>query len=247
VGITPGATVRSGSQALFFSAHNVASSTLVRPITGLENESKVVMDIWVRGLLPGNTTAPIGNMFFAIEGTAGTTGRAAFIGLRDTATAAQVGPYFGYGTAVLPGNWGRVGLFDGDSWYQLTAIFDYTAKTYDFFINGVEAAKSVPFVHAVADYFRQLRIFRGANQAGAIIDELSLSIPSIVPDLRITDVAIAGSTVTVSWEGGQPPYQLQRRNSITSGNWEDVGSATSSTQGTDVLGVDRMFYRVVSN
>jgi len=45
--------------------------------------------------------------------------------------------------------------------------------------------------------------------------------------------------------GGQGPYQLQRRNSVTSGTWENVGYTTSSSQGTDALGMDMMFYRVV--
>jgi hypothetical protein len=247
VEIMPGETVQSGSQALFFSAHNVTASTLVRPVLGLENETKVIMDVRIRGLLRGNTTAPFGNMFFAIEGTAGTAGRATYIGPRDTAAAAQVGPYFGYGTAVVPGTWGRVGLFDGDSWNQLTTILDYTTKTFDFFIDGIEAAKNVPFVHAAADAFLQLRLSRGANQAGAIVDDIVLSVPTSTSTLRITDVAVSGSTVTVSWEGGQPPYQLQRRNNVTGGNWEDVGSPTGSTQSTDTLGDGTMFYRVAGN
>jgi hypothetical protein len=53
--------------------------------------------------------------------------------------------------------------------------------------------------------------------------------------------------VTVNWEGGQPPYQLKRRNNVTGGTWEDVGGPTGSTQATDVLGDGMMFYRVFSN
>jgi hypothetical protein len=245
--IEPAETVQSGSQALFFSAHNVASSTLVRPVIGLENATKVIMDVRIRGLLRGNTTAPYGNMFFAIEGTAGTTGRATYIGPRDTAAAAQVGPYFGYGTAVVPGTWGRVGLFDGESWNQLTTILDYSTKTFDFFIDGVEAAKNVPFVHAAADAFLQLRLSRGANQAGAIVDDVVLSVPQSGAGPEITGISVNGGNITISWQGGNPPYQLQRRGNVATGNWEDVGAPTNDTQATDAIGVGPMFYRVGSN
>jgi hypothetical protein len=76
-------------------------------------------------------------------------------------------------------------------------------------------------------------------------DDLNVTTP--ISTLRITDVTVAGSTVTVSWEGGQPPYQLQRRNNVTGGNWEDVGSPTSSTEATDTLGDGMVFYRVAGN
>jgi hypothetical protein len=78
-----------------------------------------------------------------------------------------------------------------------------------------------------------------------ILDDLNVPLPSAGPN--ITGVSVNGGIITISWTGGTPPYQLQRRSSVTGGNWEDVGGTTSSTQATDTIGVGPMFYRVGSN
>jgi hypothetical protein len=40
---------------------------------------------------------------------------------------------------------------------------------------------------------------------------------------------------------------LQRRGSVSTGSWEDVGAPTNDTQATDAIGVGPMFYRVGSD
>lgn len=62
--------------------------------------------------------------------------------------------------------------------------------------------------------------------------------------LTIGSIVRNGSTVTINWSGGKPPFQLQKRASLTGGDWQDVGAPTSSTSASDVLSGDSAFYRV---
>jgi hypothetical protein len=72
--------------------------------------------------------------------------------------------------------------------------------------------------------------------------------PVVPPEISMSGITVQGSTVTVTWEGGLPPFQLQRRSSLTEGSWEDVGSATSAREATDTVGAESMmFYRVRSS
>jgi hypothetical protein len=71
--------------------------------------------------------------------------------------------------------------------------------------------------------------------------------PAVPAELRMSGISIESSTVTVTWEGGLPPYQLQRRSSLTEGSWEAVGTPTSDKQATDSVSTGSMFYRVQSN
>lgn len=68
-----------------------------------------------------------------------------------------------------------------------------------------------------------------------------------VSDIQITGIGIANSTVTVTWEGGVGPFQLQRRSNVAQGAWENVGNPTESNQATDNLGTQQMYYRVKGN
>lgn len=68
-----------------------------------------------------------------------------------------------------------------------------------------------------------------------------------VADLEVTDISVANSTVTIKWQGGQGPFQLQRRADVTQGTWEDVGTPTSASEATDTVGPQSMFYRVKGN
>jgi hypothetical protein len=63
--------------------------------------------------------------------------------------------------------------------------------------------------------------------------------------LRITNISLAGSNVNITWQGDAGPYQLQRRASLTQGDWENVGAPTTANQATDTITGDSMFYRVV--
>lgn len=61
---------------------------------------------------------------------------------------------------------------------------------------------------------------------------------------RVTDITVSNSVVTITWEGGIGPFQLQRRASLTTGQWEDAGATTTTRQATDTAGSGQMFYRI---
>jgi hypothetical protein len=72
-------------------------------------------------------------------------------------------------------------------------------------------------------------------------------VPVVSTPARISGIKVQNSTVTITWQGGTPPYQLQRRGSLTTGSWLNVGTTTSTTQGTDTVSAQPMFYRIQSN
>jgi hypothetical protein len=75
------------------------------------------------------------------------------------------------------------------------------------------------------------------------------SIPSLViasttpPTLAISRSA---ATLTFTWTGGTGSFQLQKRTDLTSGTWQNVGSATSAGTAVDTQSGTQAFYRVVS-
>jgi hypothetical protein len=167
-GRNPGIPVHGGMQALAVSGAGASSAT-IRQIGGLESDRFVQLDVWARPLTAGTTGAPIGNIFLTMEDSTG-----------DRAAAFRFGFVGGvqtidYGTAIT-GVWQASGLqWAEDTWYQLTMTVDYATKTYDFAVNGAKVnANPIPFYTALSDDFRQIRIFRGSNQAGMIVDDLSV-------------------------------------------------------------------------
>jgi hypothetical protein len=162
-GIEPGQTVHSGSQALVVSGTGASNAT-IRAISGLETQQIVLLDIWARPLPGGN----LGNIFLTMEDSAG-----------DRAAAFRFGTALGttidYGTTVT-GIWKSSEVtWTTDAWYHLTLSVNYLQKTYDFWINGTLAnTEPIPFYNSASDDFRQIRIFRGSNQGGMIVDDLTV-------------------------------------------------------------------------
>jgi hypothetical protein len=66
-----------------------------------------------------------------------------------------------------------------------------------------------------------------------------------IAGVQITGIDVTGLVVTVTWEGGTGPFQLQRRGSLTTGQWEDVGAPTASREATDTVSSAQMFYQIV--
>jgi len=160
--ITPGQTTHSGSQALFVSGTGGSSAT-IRAIAGLETQNEVALDFWARPL----TSANIGNTFITMEDAAG-----------DRAAAIRFGPTgIDYGTQITTGLWTPSGTtWNADTWYRLTLEVNYATDTYDFLIDGAQVnAEPIPFYSSASDSFNQIRIFRGSNQAGAIIDDVGVA------------------------------------------------------------------------
>jgi hypothetical protein len=90
----------------------------------------------------------------------------------------------------------------------------------------------------------------GANLTPSLIDTgltpFGIAIHSTpLPGVEITDIQVAGSVVTITWEGGVGPFQLQRRASLMTGQWENVGDATTAREVTDSVSSEQMFYQIV--
>jgi hypothetical protein len=71
------------------------------------------------------------------------------------------------------------------------------------------------------------------------------SVPVTVPaGVAITSVSQSGSTLTITWCGGAPPYTLQKRVLITN-PWSDAQTGIAGNSTTDALSGGSAFYRVV--
>jgi hypothetical protein len=75
---------------------------------------------------------------------------------------------------------------------------------------------------------------------GIAVVPVAPAVPALV------SIKVNGSTATISWAGGAGTFQLQKRTSLTSGSWENVGSPTTATEATDPKVAGGCFYRVVS-
>ncbi len=232
-GLNPANPVHGGAQALAISGTGAATTTR-RPIVGFENEKKLTVEFWARPLVGGATALTTNNTFIVLENSAATR-----------AAAIRFGPalsidYNANNAWVASGQtWDAT----GSTWYRCAMRMDYTTKTYDFLLNGVKVNTSpIPFYVNTSDSLRYIRIYRGSGQAGLILDDVSA-----VAELQITDIDVDGNNVTIQWHGGVGPYQLQRRPSLATGQWDNIGGSTSATQYTDTVTPGGMFYRVISN
>lgn len=63
--------------------------------------------------------------------------------------------------------------------------------------------------------------------------------------LWISDVTRNGNEVILQWRGGSGRYQLQGRNSLSAGQWGNIGNPTTNTVFSHVC-LSPMFYRVQS-
>lgn len=181
-GLNPANPVHSGLQALVVSSTTLGSSTALRPVSGLQSELNVVLDVWARPLTGGLTN----NVFLLMEDNAATPLRTA--GFR-------FGPALSidYATST-PANilvWTPTGIiWNSDSWYDFTMSVNYTTKTYDFSINGTQINTSpIAFYNTNSVNFSQIRIFRGTSQTGMIVDDL---IVSVVPEPSALVLATVG-------------------------------------------------------
>jgi hypothetical protein len=66
---------------------------------------------------------------------------------------------------------------------------------------------------------------------------------TLLAPLVITSISKSGSTITISWTGGTPPYTIQKKSPVT-GAWSDFQTGISGTSTTDTLSGTQAFYRV---
>lgn len=187
-GLNADETVHSGTQALLMSGGE-GSVTTRRFVTGLESETYVSLDAWVRPLdrrLDVGATN-VGNSFLVLEDSSNSSaGRAAAVRFGyDTSALAHID----YATSVS-GIWQSTGLsWDPDTWYNITMNLDMAAQTYDFYLDGAKVNSSpIPFYSGnTVTSIGGVRFYRGGAQAGMIIDDLT-----IVPEPASIALLLAG-------------------------------------------------------
>ncbi|HEX5176435.1 MAG TPA: PEP-CTERM sorting domain-containing protein [Chthoniobacteraceae bacterium] len=193
-GFTVGDAVHSGSQALMVSGVGANNST-VRVVAGFEGVNKVTLDVWARPLPLVNSTSASGNIFLTMEDASGVRAAAFRFGT-------QFGMTIDYGSALsnpwVPSNV----TWDSDTWYHLTMALDYNAKTYDFTINdAIVNVDPIPFYNVLSTNFTQIRLFRGQNPAGMLVDDLT-----VIPEPTTLGCLLAGA--------GACAISLRRRHKV---------------------------------
>jgi hypothetical protein len=74
---------------------------------------------------------------------------------------------------------------------------------------------------------------------------LSVTVVATTPiSLVITQ---QGSDLALTWSGGQPPFQVQSTPDLDSGNWQNVGEATTNRTAIVVPSSNRALFRVRGN
>ena len=175
-GVDPGTTVHGGSQALIFSGLG-GGVTTTRDISGIADFSKVTVDFWTRPLAPSPTTnilgANLGNMFMTLQDSSGTRATAFRFGY-DSATSTAHIDYADESSGV----WHDTGMaWETNTWYEMKFEVDYASQTYDFYVDGSKMNSS-PIHFYQGNFVKTLgriHFYRGGDQAGMILDDLSIS------------------------------------------------------------------------
>jgi hypothetical protein len=155
-----------------------------------------------------------------------------------------------------------------DTWYRLGFTFDLTTSTLKKYTNGVLAGQqtlgegidgrwavsSSALLFAdndgdLAEGFCNSVQFRplvlSADEMRRLGPPTAGGLPVPIPtELRITRIERIGFNVNIAWGGGQGPYQVQTRSSLSSGDWTDFGGPTAGNSATLPMGGNG-FIRVV--
>jgi hypothetical protein len=63
--------------------------------------------------------------------------------------------------------------------------------------------------------------------------------------LNITRVQISEGNFKIEWEGGDPPFQVQSRTSLSEGSWENVSDPINETSYEEAIDAAMKFFQVV--
>jgi hypothetical protein len=204
-GLNVAQPVRTGNQAVLAAKIDTVTEVsppggyLVRNLfDGLESETKVTADFWARPLTSGLGADPSGtpagnektigerqgNVFFGIMDSGSGSAERRVAAVRFGVDTVGSDPYtnvverhIDFGTATASNVWEKSGvLWEADAWYNFRFDLDFVTKTYDFFINGAKVnTQPIQFYHTDAVNAAKFFISRGTNQAGAIIDDVSVT------------------------------------------------------------------------
>lgn len=98
-------------------------------------------------------------------------------------------------------------------------------------------------VNSFAFISRELAPDEIVSMGGAGAEGIALPVPST--PILMGAPAVAGGKVTITWNGGSGPFQVQKRASLSAGGWTNLGTPTTNRSATDDLSGAAAFYRVV--
>lgn len=150
----------------------------------------------------------------------------------------------------------------GNDWYRIQLRLNLIANGGDgsaslFFMNLSDGDKTFHSVSGLRN--RPLGLSRlNPHAQPAHWDAMRLellsngkSVPSVdnlIPNLDgilITHIVMNGADVFLRWRGGAGPYQVQKRASLTAGDWENTGVPTLMLRATIQSSGEAGFFRVV--
>jgi hypothetical protein len=157
-----------------------------------------------------------------------------------------------------------------DTWYRLAFTFDLTTRALKKYTNGVLAgeqtlgegvdgrwaASATALLFADNDGDNAEGICNSVQFQPRVLSDGEIAllggpsaagIPVSIPHpLTITSVTPTLFDLELKWAGGIGPFQVQARQSLDSGTWQDVGNATTERSATvERVGLISGFYRIV--
>jgi hypothetical protein len=102
------------------------------------------------------------------------------------------------------------------------------------------------------NFARELVTINPATGATTLVGNMGMHMADIVfvstasaVQMQIQSITRNGATLTLSWTGGAPPYQVQKRSSLTGGAWSNDSSAViTGTSAAVTLTGNEGYYRV---
>ena len=109
----------------------------------------------------------------------------------------------------------RVRLFDGFG-NRLNQTFTHTGAVSNDFHWTVFNGQFTAVTNTTTLEFTPLTTVPGGDPGGILLDAVQVTLA-----LRAT-LVLQGSSATLNWTGGVPPYRVQRAADLTVGDWTDV-------------------------
>jgi hypothetical protein len=60
----------------------------------------------------------------------------------------------------------------------------------------------------------------------------------------ISNIQRAGANLTIQWQGGSGPFQLQRTSAVGSQTWEDIGPPVTGSTVSTPISASSAIYRI---
>lgn len=209
-GLNPANPIHSGKQGLLmtYTPGESSGGFLRRQFYGLDFDANVVMNVWARPLTPGSDGSTIGfnqgNTFVGLMDDIETRALAFRFGVvRDGSTI--VGTTIDYASATVgDAVWVPSGLtWEADTWYNFRFEADYISRQYDFYVNNVKVnSDPILFYNTASTHASKVFISRGTNQAGMLLDDISVISASAVLEGDFNKDGVVDAADYTVWRDG---------------------------------------------